>query len=490
MGDEYMRLDLNEVGVWELCLLLLDEKIGARKFINSHDDEGLRGTFTHRFLIFISIVFIRGLKLISRPLECLGRFIESFLNLWTHYASFCMLVMNTIQGKSVELCRESPNFLSAIGLTDTRVELDDEIHREDPRYISALAIMAAKTAYENEARVKKIVEDHWKMEFVGFYNCSDAFDTKSATTKEHPTQAFIFIDKTGDHDLICVSFRGTSPFSADDWCTDLDFSWFLLHGIGKVHMGFMKALGLQKNVSWPKELEEYEEYDDKIFAYYKIRQVLREKLDENKNTRFIVTGHSLGGALAVLFPVILRFHKEFELLERLAGVYTFGQPRVGDGEFCKSMESLLGVERYFRLIYSNDIVPRIPFDDSDFMFKHFGYCYYFNSFYKGQVMKEVPNKNYFRPLYRPVLIELMYLNALFEVVRSGALTYAFGRKYKEGRLLLGVRLFGLILPGVSAHCPQDYVNLTRLCSPDTFNTFQEDYYSKQRQLLNGIEYDD
>ncbi|XP_076941411.1 triacylglycerol lipase OBL1-like [Bidens hawaiensis] len=423
MGDEYMRLDLNEVGVWELCLLLLDEKIGARKFINSHDDEGLRGTFTHRFLIFISIVFIRGLKLISRPLECLGRFIESFLNLWTHYASFCMLVMNTIQGKN-ELSRESPKFSSAVGLTDTREELDDEIHRDDPRYISALAIMAAKTAYDNEARIKKIVKD-WKMEFVGFYNCSDG--------SSQPTQAFIFIDKTGDHDLICVSFRGTSPFSSDDWCTDLDFSWFLHHGIG-----FMKALGLQKKFSWPKELEEHEEYDDKIFAYYKIRQVLRKKLDENENTRFIVTGHSLGGALAVLFPAILQFHHESELLDRLAGVYTFGQPRVGDGEFCKSMEALLGAERYFRFVYSNDIVPRIPFDNSAFKFKHFGDCYYFSSFYKRQkVMREVPNKNYFWPVYWPVSIGLMYLNALFEMVRSGALTYAFGRKYKEGDFFWG-----------------------------------------------------
>ncbi|XP_076887462.1 triacylglycerol lipase OBL1-like [Bidens hawaiensis] len=162
MGDEYMRLDLNEVGVWELCLLLLDEKIGARRFINSHDDESLRGTFTHRLLIFISIVFIRGLKLISRPLECLGRFIESFLNLWLHYDSFYMLIMKTIQGKNAELSRESPKFSSAVGLTDTREELDDEIHRDDPRYISALAIMAAKTAYENEAHIKKIVED-WKV---------------------------------------------------------------------------------------------------------------------------------------------------------------------------------------------------------------------------------------------------------------------------------------------------------------------------------------
>lgn len=209
------------------------------------------------------------------------------------------------------------------------------------------------------------------------------------TEKERPTQAFIFSDKTGYHELICVSFRGTSPLSADDWCTDLDLSWFNLDGIGKVHMGFLKALGLQKHsnkYAWfPKELIQ-DKQSENTFAYYKIRQVLKERLKENKNARFIVTGHSLGGALAVVFSAILAFHNELELLERLEGVYTFGQPRVGNEDFCLFMKDLLGVKRYFRFVYANDIVPRIPFDDNDFHFKHFGYCYYFNSFYKGQVL--------------------------------------------------------------------------------------------------------
>ncbi|KAL8234121.1 hypothetical protein R6Q59_020221 [Mikania micrantha] len=469
MEGEYMLLDLDNVGFRELYRLLIDDNIGARKFIKSHDNEGLNGTFIRRFMIFLSIVIICVFRLISGLMNSFGRFIEFSLNLWSHYDSFFMLVLNTLRGKKVELCRDSPNFTSVVGLTDTRLELDDEITRHDPKYISSLAIMAAKTAYENKARIEKIVEDHWKMEYVGFYNCSNAFETKQLSEKKHPTQAFMFVDKTGDHDLICISFRGTSPFSADDWCTDLDFSWYRLTGIGKVHMGFMKALGLQKNTSWPKEIGEHMN-DDETYAYYKIRQDLRQKLDENPTARFIVTGHSLGGALAVLFPAILGYHREFKLLKRLAGVYTFGQPRVGDDEFCRFMENLLGAQRYFRFVYGNDIVPRIPFDDSDLMFKHFGYCYYFNSFYKGQVKNEEPNKNYFST----ASIGPMYLNAIFEVVRSAVLPYAFGRKYKEGMLLIGVRLFGLIVPGLSAHCPQDYVNLTRLSSPDTFNMFQDE----------------
>ncbi|KAJ9558130.1 hypothetical protein OSB04_012744 [Centaurea solstitialis] len=441
--EEYMLVNLDRVGFWDLCWLLICEEMGARKFINSKGDKG--------FIIFCSIVIMKVIKLLSKTLECLGTLVESSLNLWIYYDSFYTLVINTLRGKNVELSRTSPNFWSATGLSDTRLDLDDEISQEDPRYKSALAIMAAKTAYENPARVQMIVQDHWKMEFIEFFNCSNEYITKEESVEmRHPTQAFMFSDKTGDHELICISFRGTSMFSADDLCTDLDISWYHLRDVGKVHAGFMKALGLQINKegfpSWPKEVK-----PDKIFAYYEIRRVLGDRLKRNKDARFIVTGHSLGGALAVLFTTILGFHDEEDLLKKLEGVYTFGQPRVGDDKCCEFMERLLGARRYFRFVYANDLIPRVPFNDSVFQCKHFGYCYYFNSFYHGQVLKEAPNKNYIF-----VEIPFKYLNAFFEIVRSFILPYAFGRDYKEGIVLLGIRAFGLLIPGISAHCPQDY----------------------------------
>ncbi|PWA56610.1 alpha/Beta hydrolase fold protein [Artemisia annua] len=328
---------------------------------------------------------------------------KDFRRFWKAKSVQVVLFVGDYKGKNVDLCRESPDFSSIIGLADVRLDLDDEISNEDRRYYSALAIMASKIAYENEARVKKIVNDKWKMEHIGFYNCSN--------------------------------------------------------GLQKCNERYAK---------WPKEIEE-DKQNGHTFAYYKIRELLREKLKKNKNVRFMVTGHSLGGALAVLFPAILAFHKEFELLERLDGVYTFGQPRVGDDNFCRFMEDL-GVNRYFRFVYANDIVPIVPFDNSDFGFKHFGNCYHFNSFYNGQVVKEVHNKNYVSKK-----LALAHLNAVFELVRSLALPYLYGRKYKEGLLLMKVRLFGLIFPGASTHCPQDYVNLTRLASRNFFYSLNYNY---------------
>lgn len=200
--------------------------------------------------------------------------------------------------------------------------------------------------------------------------------------EKHTTQAFMLHDH--DDELIVVAFRGTELFNADDWSTDLDISWYKYDRIGKVHGGFLKALGLTRQ-GWPKELEQ----DDprKLLAYYTIRNKLRELVKDTNNTKFIVTGHSLGGALAILFAAILALHEEDLLLERLEGVYTFGQPRVGDKEFKRFMEEQMKTHsiKYQRIVYSNDLVPRIPFDSCTFLFKHFGTCLYYNSLYKEKV---------------------------------------------------------------------------------------------------------
>ena len=79
-----------------------------------------------------------------------------------------------------------------------------------------------------------------------------------------------------------------------------------------------------------------------------------------------------------------------------------------------------------------------------------------------QIVDDVPYKNYFSIwAFFPML-----KNAIYELIRSFTMGKKYGPDYKEGWVLFCVRIFGLVLPGIPAHCPQDYVNSTRLGSPD------------------------
>ncbi|CAM8954312.1 unnamed protein product [Rhodiola kirilowii] len=444
-----------------------------------------------RWVLAVSIFARKLIKFFGKPLEWFGFFFDFFLNLLFLNGNMVGLFNNLLRGKVVIPVRGSETYISTIGHIDGRINLYKSENLADRikvelgnRALMDLCIMAAKLAYENAYVVKNVVNHHWKMHFVDFYNCWNDYQ------KEMSTQVFILTDKPKDANFILVSFRGTEPFDADDWITDFDYSWYEIPGFGRVHMGFLEALGLgsRKEVSTFQNLIQvknvkiasnsndiktshpqtiYEQSSDpedsemiKRTAYYAVRSKLKILLKEHKNAKFIVTGHSLGGALAILFPVVLSVHEEDEVMERLLGVYTYGQPRVGDRRLGKFMDRKINfpVQRYFRVVYCNDLVPRLPYDDKTFLYKHFGLCLYYNSCYTEQQVDEEPNPNFYGWKY---LIP-GYLNAVWELIRSFMMGSIYGPDYKESWCSTLVRFGGLVLPGISAHCPTDYVNSVRL----------------------------
>ncbi|KAH7865372.1 hypothetical protein Vadar_005738 [Vaccinium darrowii] len=509
--SRYLIVRPQNGGITDLFRFLVSaDKASAAKFLEASDGDtfaaellgGDDGGITpdHRWVIFVSIIVGKVLSVFGKPMEWSGCLFEFFLNFLSENGGLLGLICNLLQGKIVMARRGSETFISAIGYLDGRIDLytsNSPVEgfsepasggmglqlESGNRVLMDLCMMASKLAYENAKVVSNV------MHFVDFYDCWND------NQKERSTQVFILCDKPKDANLILISFRGTEPFDADDWSTDFDYSWYEIPKLGKVHMGFLEALGLgnRANASTfqsllqvndtrftssnartsedsrtESEVEKIGSSDEKTLipdmvemtAYYAVRSKLKSLLNEHKAAKFIVTGHSLGGALAILFPTVLVLHEEREIMKRLLGVYTYGQPRVGNRQLGRYMEAHLDVPvpKYFRVVYCNDLVPRLPYDNKTFLYKHFGECLYYNSLYIEQKVDEEPNRNYFGILY--LIPE--YINAVWELIRSLIMGYTHGPEYKEGWLSVGLRVVGLAIPGISAHSPTNYVNSVRL----------------------------
>ncbi len=67
---------------------------------------------------------------------------------------------------------------------------------------------------------------------------------------------------------------------------------------------------------------------------------------------FVVTGHSLGSALATLF--VMENKNRFDV----STICTFASPRVGDAEFARQF-NLLPLDSW-RIVNCQDLVPKLP----------------------------------------------------------------------------------------------------------------------------------
>ena len=82
----------------------------------------------------------------------------------------------------------------------------------------------------------------------------------------------------------------------------------------------------------------------------------------------------------------------------------------------------------------------------------------FSSVPYSKRVKEEPNRNFFGlRFFIP-----KHLNAVRELIKSLTMGYMYGPDYKEGWFSIMLRIIGLAFPGISAHCPTNYVNSVRL----------------------------
>jgi len=133
------------------------------------------------------------------------------------------------------------------------------------------------------------------------------------------TQAFL---AKRDLDRVAVlAFRGTEK-DFGDIRTDLDARFYEVGGV-KTHNGFQKA-------------------------FEQVEPIVRRAVSSLHGYSLYVTGHSLGGALALVATRTLN-------ADNIAACYTYGSPKVGNEEFGAAIKPPI-----YRVVNAADAVPRVP----------------------------------------------------------------------------------------------------------------------------------
>ncbi|WP_257294029.1 Mbeg1-like protein [Endozoicomonas sp. YOMI1] len=145
--------------------------------------------------------------------------------------------------------------------------------------------------------------------------------TLHSVFNHNETQAFLASSES--HRMNVLAFRGTEK-NLKDIKTDLKASMIEMDGV-RVHHGFYQALECVRP---------------------EIEGALREV--RKNGYPLYITGHSLGGAIALLAT-------KFLAEDSIGACYTFGSPRVACSQFGDSIKTPV-----YRLVNAADGVPRVP----------------------------------------------------------------------------------------------------------------------------------
>lgn len=191
-------------------------------------------------------------------------------------------------------------------------------------------IWMSQLAYETDERQKIIdILNLWGMTLVG-----DGIVVEEATTvlPKSSTQCFV----AAGRGTTVIAFQGTDPVVLANWITDFD--------------AHLDSTGTARG------------YQLAADAVYQKLQTLLGPAAPGRN--IFVTGHSLGGALAVLIA-----HRLSTDRYDVQAVYTYGMPRPGDPNFAGVYNTALG-PRTYRLVHGEDLVPTVA--PSALNFRHVG----------------------------------------------------------------------------------------------------------------------
>ena len=151
-----------------------------------------------------------------------------------------------------------------------------------------------------------------------------------------------FVATSPNYNLL--AFRGTKvpqDWIEDLYCTPVRFDWVFnaAPAIGEIHAGFGHTLA------------------------DRLAEIIATVSARDQTKPLLVTGHSLGGALAALAGAC--FTVTGAAIRPVSGIYTFGQPRIGLHDFCNTYDRILD-QKLVRFVNKQDLVPRVPFRGWDY----------------------------------------------------------------------------------------------------------------------------
>jgi triacylglycerol lipase len=182
---------------------------------------------------------------------------------------------------------------------------------------AAFLAQAANLVYESQEVIQTVTQEMWQ--FPGFQFIEGRLGD------EIDTQGFVI----SNHQALIIAFRGTEE-KVEDYATNMESNLVPLYG-GQVHSGFKDAYDIVA-----EQLK-----NSLAFLHTNLQKIW-------------ICGHSLGGALATIAAAHL-----LDLGYEISGVYTFGQPRVGNEVFAETLNYLIQ-DKYYRIVNQGDIITRVP----------------------------------------------------------------------------------------------------------------------------------
>jgi hypothetical protein len=167
--------------------------------------------------------------------------------------------------------------------------------------------------------------------------------------------AAAYFVRSQDGKVGVLAFRGTMPKDFINWLTDANTT-LTNFNFGKVHTGFYQNV----EPLW----------SDIADAIDKARRPSQGPggIDLAPLQNLYITGHSLGAAMAVVAAARIFSADYLDWQSLVRGVYTYGQPSVGDETFARHFEKQFELYRH---VFRYDVVPHLPPSDTG-SFPHFG----------------------------------------------------------------------------------------------------------------------